>query len=261
MLTGGAGREPKPSALASRVSPAPDPASSLQTGPRSCPLCRGQRLRVETGQRAPRLGLPRRGATTLGTQAPSLTGNHRRRGGRGPAATARPCTGLLPLKPALCPPGSKPSRNQAPSPCTPVSIFPATCQEAPQGGARSVALSVTPLAPPRPGRPFRQARPPLAFAPAVSFSRKASASVTWLQGALARFPPSQPSRLLPQAPGLPPLPSFLGFVSSLVYNQPVSSQLTCLLDHSVRPRAVATPRPPVTPPATSMGSGIQLALG
>lgn len=191
----------------------------------------------------------------MGTQAPSLTGNHRRRGGQGPVATARPCAGLLPLTLALCPPGSKPSQNQAPcfhldipvSPCTPVSIFPATARRL---GRELHARwpSASPLAPPHPGRPFPQARPPLAFAPAVSFSWKASASVTRLQGALARFPPSQPSRLLPQAPGLPPLPSFLGFVSSLVCNQPVLSQLTCVLDHSVCPRAVATSRPPVTPP-------------
>lgn len=77
----------------------------------------------------------------MGTQAPSLTGNHRRRGGWGPAPTARPCAGLLPITLALCPPGSKPSQNQAPcfhleipvSPCTAVSIFPETARRLRRG--------------------------------------------------------------------------------------------------------------------------------
>lgn len=192
----------------------------------------------------------------MGTQAPSLTGNHSRRGGRGPAATARPCAGLLPLTLALCPPGSKPSQNQAPcfhlgipvSPCTTVFIFPETARRL-RRELHARWPSASPPPPPATSSwlPFPASSPASGFCTCFSFSWKASASVTWLQGALARFPPSQPNHRLPQAPGLPPLPSFLGFVSSLVYSQPVSSQLTRLLDHSTCPRAVAPPRPPGTP--------------
>ena len=116
-------------------------------------------------------------------------------------------------------------------PCNPPPpryYFRLDCQEA-QQGANAQWPSVLPHpAPPHPGNPFRQACPPRASAPAASFSWKALASVTWLQGALARLPPAHPSRLLPQAPGQPPIPSSWGShhpcsaVSPCVHSYPAS---------------------------------------
>lgn len=147
-----------------------------------------------------------------------MKGNHRRCGGRGPAATVRPCAGLLPLKrgsvlpklQAPTEPGTLlPSGNCRVIPPPPRYYFRLDCQEAQQGAECSVALSVAPLGPPHPGCPFQQACPPSASAPAASFSWKALASVTWLQGALARLPqPPEPPP--PTGTGQPPIPSSWG---------------------------------------------------
>lgn len=153
----------------------------------------------------------------MGTQAPSLTGNHSRRGGRGPAATARPCAGLLPLTLALCPPGSKPSQNQAPcfhlgipvSPCTTVFIFPETARRLRRELHARWPSASPPPAPPRPGRPFQQARPPLAFAPASASLGRPRPRLPGSKGPWQGSPhPSQAAASHRHPASLPFLPSW-----------------------------------------------------
>ena len=149
--------------------------SSLQTGPRSCPLCRGTEALRRDRTRSPKAG-------------PPMKGNHRRHGGRGPVATARPCAGLLPLKrgsvlPTLQAPTEPgtllPPGNSRVIPRRPVTIFASTARRL----SRERMLSGPQCCPPR---------PPLTLAT--------------LSGKLARL---GPLHLLPASPGRP-WPRLLG---------------------------------------------------